>query len=89
MATHPSILAWRISWTEEPGGLQSIPSQRVRHDLATEYMCVRECVCVRVCVLLQNGREKYKGLYFPTWEEGQFRCSNETVNILFFLFLFL
>ena len=27
MATHPSILAWRISWTEEPGGLQSIGSQ--------------------------------------------------------------
>ena len=32
MATHSSILAWRISWTEEPGGLQSMGSQRVRHD---------------------------------------------------------
>ena len=32
MATHSSILAWRISWTEEPGGLQSTGSQRVRHD---------------------------------------------------------
>ena len=32
MATHSSILAWRIPWTEEPGGLQSIGSQRVRHD---------------------------------------------------------
>ena len=31
MATHSSILAWRIPWTEEPGGLQSIGSQRVRH----------------------------------------------------------
>ena len=31
MATHSSILAWRIPWTEEPGGLQSIWSQRVRH----------------------------------------------------------
>ena len=31
-ATHSSILAWRIPWTEEPGGLQSIGSQRVRHD---------------------------------------------------------
>ena len=29
MATHSSILAWRIPWTEEPGGLQSIGSQRV------------------------------------------------------------
>ena len=32
MATHSSILAWRIPWTEEPGGLQSIESQRIRHD---------------------------------------------------------
>ena len=32
MAAHTSILAWRIPWTEEPGGLQSVGSQRVRHD---------------------------------------------------------
>ena len=32
MATHSSILAWRIPWMEEPGGLQSVGSQRVRHD---------------------------------------------------------
>ena len=32
MATHSSILAWRIKWTEEPGGLQSMGSQSVRHD---------------------------------------------------------
>ena len=32
MATHSSILAWRISWTEKPGGLQSIEAYRVRHD---------------------------------------------------------
>ena len=32
MATHSSILAWRIPWTEEPGGLESMGSQRVRHD---------------------------------------------------------
>ena len=32
MATHPSVLAWRIPWTEEPGGLQSMGLQRVRHD---------------------------------------------------------
>ena len=34
MATHSGILAWRIPWTEEPGRLQSIQSQRVRHDWA-------------------------------------------------------
>ena len=32
MATHSSILTWRIPWTEEPGGLQSIELQRVGHD---------------------------------------------------------
>ena len=32
MATHSSILAWKIPWTEEPGGLQSMGLQRVRHD---------------------------------------------------------
>ena len=32
MATHSSILAWRIPWAEEPGGLQSTGSQRVGHD---------------------------------------------------------
>ena len=34
MATQSSILAWEIPWTEEPGGLQSMGSERVGHDLA-------------------------------------------------------
>ena len=36
MAMDSSIPAWEIPWTEEPGGLQSIGSQRIRHDWATE-----------------------------------------------------
>ena len=36
MATHPSILAWEIPWTEELGRIQFMGSQRVRHDLVTE-----------------------------------------------------
>ena len=40
MGTHSSILAWRIPWTEEPGGLQSIGSHRVGHDCSDlAYMC--------------------------------------------------
>ena len=35
MATHSSILAWKILWAEEPGGLQSMESKRVGHDKAT------------------------------------------------------
>ena len=37
-ATHSSILAWRIPWTEEPGGLQSMGSQTVGHDCATNFL---------------------------------------------------
>ena len=37
MAMHSSILAWEISWTEEPGGLQSVGLQRVWHDWATKH----------------------------------------------------
>ena len=36
MATHSSILAWEIPWTEEPGGLQSMGLQRVGHNLSTK-----------------------------------------------------
>ena len=36
MVTHSNILVWEIPWTEEPGGLQSMVSQKVGHNLATE-----------------------------------------------------
>ena len=41
ITTHSSILAWEISWTEEPGGLQSMGSQRVRRNLATGIISTR------------------------------------------------
>ena len=40
MATHSSSLAWKIPWTEEPGGLQSTASQRVRHDRVLSHSIV-------------------------------------------------
>ena len=46
MTTHCNILAWEIPWTEEPGGLQAMGLQRVRHDWATE--CA--CSCLHACV---------------------------------------
>ena len=51
MATHSSILFWRIPWTEEPGGLQSMGSQRVGHDWVINtslYLCV---CCLHTAVL--------------------------------------
>ena len=41
MATHSSVLAWEIPWTEETSGLQSMGSQRVRHNLATEQQQIK------------------------------------------------
>ena len=40
MATHSSIVAWRIPWTEEPGGLQSMGLQRLRHDWVTSLILI-------------------------------------------------
>ena len=37
IATHSSTLVWRIPWTKEPGGLQSVQLQRVRHDRVTKH----------------------------------------------------
>ena len=41
MATHSSILAWKIPWMEEPGRLQSVGSQRVQHDRATSLLEIK------------------------------------------------
>ena len=43
MAIHSSNFAWGIPWTEEPGGLQSIGSQRVGHNCAPEHACTQAC----------------------------------------------
>ena len=43
MATHSRILTWEIPWTEEPGGLQSMGSQRARHDWATKHTALLFC----------------------------------------------
>ena len=57
MATHSSILAWKISWTEEAGGLQFMGSQRVRHDLATTMFLEN-----RLTVAMGEGRWRTDGL---------------------------
>ena len=50
MATHSSILAWRIPWTEEPGGLQSIGSQRVGHNWS-DLACVHVLLSVSTFII--------------------------------------
>ena len=50
VATHSTILAWRIPQTEEPGGLPSVGSQRVRHDWTTEQL-LGTLLTILPCVL--------------------------------------
>ena len=57
MATHSSILAWRIPWTEEPGGLQSMGWQRVRHYLVMKQQQWWFCeytICQNFCYTLNT-----------------------------------
>ena len=49
MATHSSILARNITWTEEPGSLQSKASQTVRHICSTEHEQENIYTCIRMC----------------------------------------
>ena len=49
MATHSSIVAWRIPWAEEPDGLQSMGSQRVGHDVATEHTRTQLILARELC----------------------------------------
>ena len=64
MATQSSILAWKIPWTEEPGRLQSMGSQRVRHDWVTNtYFRVRLANWYFLNLLIVNG---YLGLCYFT-----------------------
>ena len=56
MATHSSILAWKVPQTEDPGGLQSMGLQRVRHNLVTEHACINIYVCTCTCVYIHIHR---------------------------------
>ena len=56
-ATHSSILAWKIPWTEEPGGLQSMGLQRVEHDRVTSLTslkCVTEPLGCAAAINIEN-----------------------------------
>ena len=60
MATHSSILAWEIPWTEEPSGLQSTELQRVQHNLATEHTRTTNKYYTTQCVA-KKGEKKGDG----------------------------
>ena len=62
MATHSSILAWEIPWTEEPGGLQPIRSQRIRYNLVIKQQ--QRSPFLNVCVYNERAKRQ-KGDIFP------------------------
>ena len=62
MATHSSILAWRIPRTEEPGGLQSIGSQNVRHDWSNLACMHAVCVCSFSSIMLIFHKKLLEGV---------------------------
>ena len=65
MATPSSILTWRITWTEEPGGLQSMGLQRVEHDWATNtHVCVRTHTHTHTHMLISVQIKYLKFLFF-------------------------
>ena len=66
VTTHSSILAWRIPWTEEPGGLQPMRSQRVRYSLVTKHdTCQQQ---MRTCYVAQGSL--LNALWWPKWERN-------------------
>ena len=73
MATHSNILAWRISWTEEPGGLQSMVSQTIGHDSATftfrtksHLLIDNRMLCPRTAALAERQRRSFQAVLSTT-----------------------
>ena len=64
MATHSSILAWRIPWTEEPGGLLSMGSQRIRRDTLSDLICGEHSLT------LQKGKLRLKESKWVSMQMG-------------------
>ena len=67
MATHPSILTWKIPWTEEPGRLQSMGSQRVRYEWATDHTYIS--LCFEFCTISSSYPQYFHGHNNTTWKE--------------------
>ena len=72
MALHSNILAWKVSWTQEPGGLQSIGSQTIRHNWATNTLCFKLPVIEHTSALKWREKKESNSLNFPQnlWTTG-------------------
>ena len=83
MATHSSILAWEIPWTWESGGVKSMVSQRVGHDLATEhiYHLAHDLMCKRKLAFKSKSCHHF---FFLKMEDSlcktQIQCSQAELS---------
>ena len=76
MATHSSILAWRIPWTEESGGLQSMGSQRVRHDWMTNTLFSSVQLLSRVQLFVTPWIAEHQASLSITNSQSSFRLTS-------------
>ena len=85
MSTHSSILAWRIPWTEEPGGLQSIGLQRVKHDCSklackhVSHIQIKEIVQQNEYKRMISKKAKNKDPCNLFRQNGRMSCKLEVV----------
>ena len=81
MATHSSVLAWRIPLTEEPGGLQSMGSQRVRHDWVTNTFTFKARIPSRSeCAFDESGSEQTSVFSVQGDTQSVLHCPQATIK---------
>ena len=81
MATHSSILAWRIPWTEEPGGLQSMGSQRVRLDWSNLACMHLQWNKTQQLLIASSGKHFWCFIYF-SWKVDSFVTINPSITLI-------
>ena len=85
MATHSSILVWRIPWTEEPGGLQSMGSKRVKHDWAINTLHFsRNCekkIEPRLTQVRQTQDKKFSRILLPPTKWTRFHLQSVSCSV--------
>ena len=82
MVTHSSILIWEIPQTEEPGGLQSMGLQRVRHDLVTKHNTVQQTNTVKMNRVPWNTFPSYRTFLFHPSCLTHFRLHIFAISLL-------
>ena len=88
MATRSSILAWKIPWTEEPGWLKSMGSQRVRHDWICMHACLKntDAKILNKILPIQIRQHIKKTIThdqveFIPWRQGLFN-THQSINVI-------